>query len=55
MKVLKWFGKYAYAWWLGAGISALGYGFKQWEYWAFCIPLIMLVRLAVEIEKEAHK
>lgn len=37
--------KYGFTWWLGAGTVIIsGYSFINWQWYAFVIPLLLLIK-----------
>ena len=45
-KILGYIKKYAWTWFLGAGTEMIsGYGLFNWQWYAFVIPLILLVAI----------
>ena len=44
--------KNAWGFYLGAGLSCLGFPFYTWQFYAFSIPLIVLVTLSQVMEAE---
>ena len=44
--------KYAWCFWLGAGTLIIsGYGITDWEWYAFIVPLVILIALEkIDIE-----
>lgn len=45
-KILGYIKKYAWTWFLGAGTEMIsGYDFTNWQWYAFCFPLIVLVAI----------
>jgi hypothetical protein len=46
-KVLRWLKIHAWSVWLGGGFTLLtGLDFMTWQWWAFCIPVILFVGLS---------
>ena len=46
MKIFIYIKKYAWSWFLGAGTQIIsGYNITNWEWYAFVIPLIILIAI----------
>ena len=53
---LRLVGMYAWAAWVGAGFAAFtGRGADEWQFWAFALPLILLVALHSTIITDAAR
>ena len=46
--ILKFIKEYSWSFFLGAGTQMIsGYGLYNWQWWAFVVPLILLVGIKV--------
>jgi hypothetical protein len=42
---MNWIINNAWAFWAGAGIAITGTHIVDWQWWAFCLPLVTLVAI----------
>ncbi len=45
-KIIKYFRKYGWCWYLGLALSFLGYGVLTYQFWIFALPLSILIAIS---------
>ena len=53
---LRLIGMYAWAVWMGAGFAPFsGHALNEWQFWAFSLPLVLLIALHTTIVTDAAR
>ncbi len=53
---LRLIGMYAWAVWMGAGfVTFSGHALNEWQFWAFLLPLLLLMALRTAIVTDAAR